>query len=109
VCVCVCVFRASRIWKTHFVTCAICSKSFSKHSQEVGFCGECKCYVCVQCNCSVFHLSYQVRGPPSCTHIRLPTYPCTTPGGAQPKAPPECVLKRPCAHRVVMHDLTVVA
>lgn len=41
--------------------CAICQHNYSKHSAEVGFCDECKCYVCGACNCSVFHLSYQVR------------------------------------------------
>jgi hypothetical protein len=43
------------------VTCAICQHNYSKHCVEVGFCDECKCYVCGACNCSVFHLSYQVR------------------------------------------------
>lgn len=51
--------RASRIWKQHFVTCAICNSSYSKHSTEARFCDECKCHVCVNCNCTVFHLSYQ--------------------------------------------------
>lgn len=51
--------RASRIWKDHFVTCAICQQTFSKQAPDVRFCGECKCYVCVKCNCTVFHLSYQ--------------------------------------------------
>ena len=27
--------RASRIWRQHFVTCAICGLSYSKHSPEV--------------------------------------------------------------------------
>ena len=51
--------RASRIWKDHFVTCAICGHSFSKHNPRVHFCGECKCSVCSECNCTVFHLSFQ--------------------------------------------------
>ena len=51
--------RASRIWKEHFVTCAICGHSFSKRSPQAHFCGECKCHVCHECNCAVFHLSYQ--------------------------------------------------
>ncbi len=51
--------RASRIWKQHFVTCAICQQNFSKQSPDVRFCDECKCYVCGACNCTVFHLSYQ--------------------------------------------------
>jgi len=51
--------RASRIWKQHFVTCAICSASYSKHSTQVQFCKECTCHVCGACDCAVFHLSYQ--------------------------------------------------
>lgn len=51
--------RAKRIWKSHFVDCAICHKAFSKHANVAEFCQECKCYVCESCNCSVFHLSYQ--------------------------------------------------
>ena len=51
--------RAGRIWREHFVTCAICSRTFSKQAPEVRFCGECKCFVCGECNCIVFHLSYQ--------------------------------------------------
>jgi len=51
--------RAGRIWKEHFVTCAICNRTFSKQAPEVRFCGECKCFVCGGCNCMVFHLSYQ--------------------------------------------------
>ena len=51
--------RAGRIWKEHFVTCAICSRTYSKQAPEVRFCGECKCSVCAGCNCMVFHLSYQ--------------------------------------------------
>jgi hypothetical protein len=51
--------RASRIWKAHFVACALCSRAYSKHSAEVRTCAECKCFVCACCNCEVFHLSYQ--------------------------------------------------
>ncbi|CAM9165653.1 unnamed protein product [Chrysoparadoxa australica] len=51
--------RAARVWKTYFVTCAICSISFGRNSPETRFCPECKCYVCVGCDCSMFHLSYQ--------------------------------------------------
>jgi hypothetical protein len=52
--------RADRIWKQHFVSCALCKKSFSKHRpSDATFCGECKCYVCCNCNCQVYHLSYQ--------------------------------------------------
>mmetsp|Transcript_12224 Transcript_12224/g.25788 ORF Transcript_12224/g.25788 Transcript_12224/m.25788 type:complete len:910 (-) Transcript_12224:6-2735(-) len=52
--------RAERIWKQHFVSCALCKKSFSKHRpSDACFCGECKCYVCCNCNCKVYHLDYQ--------------------------------------------------
>jgi len=51
--------RASRIWKQHFVSCALCKKSFSKHSSKTHFCNECKCDVCSNCNCVIYHLSYQ--------------------------------------------------
>jgi hypothetical protein len=52
--------RADRIWKQHFVGCALCKKSFSKHrTDDATFCEECKCYVCCNCNCQIYHLSYQ--------------------------------------------------
>jgi importin subunit alpha-1 len=52
--------RADRIWKQHFVGCALCKKSFSKHrTADATFCEECKCYVCSNCNCQIYHLSYQ--------------------------------------------------
>ncbi|CAK4608753.1 unnamed protein product [Aphanomyces euteiches] len=51
--------RATRIWQQHFVTCAICSGAFSKHSNDTFFCAECKCNVCKNCDCTVFHLQYQ--------------------------------------------------
>merc|ERR1712232_700159 len=52
--------RADRIWKQHFVSCALCKKSFSKHrTSDATFCEECKCYVCSSCNCQIYHLSYQ--------------------------------------------------
>lgn len=52
--------RAERIWKQHFVSCALCNKSFSKHRpSHASFCEECKCHVCCNCNCRVYHLDYQ--------------------------------------------------
>jgi hypothetical protein len=52
--------RAERIWKQHFVSCALCKKSSSKHrTADATFCEECKCYVCCNCNCQIYHLSYQ--------------------------------------------------
>ncbi len=52
--------KADRIWKQHFVSCALCKKSFSKHrTSDASFCNECKCYVCHNCNCKIYHLDYQ--------------------------------------------------
>lgn len=52
--------RADRIWKQHFVSCALCNESFSKHrTSDASFCEECKCHVCCSCNCNVYHLDYQ--------------------------------------------------
>eukprot|EP00924_Labyrinthula_sp_SR-Ha-C_P015035 maker-scaffold_9-snap-gene-6.50-mRNA-1 protein AED:0.01 eAED:0.01 QI:97/0.66/0.5/1/1/1/4/0/934 len=53
--------RASRIWKSYFVVCAICSQAYSKYTSQAVFCQECKCYVCANCDCTVFHLSYQKK------------------------------------------------
>uniref|UniRef100_A0A7S4T0S9 Uncharacterized protein n=1 Tax=Ditylum brightwellii TaxID=49249 RepID=A0A7S4T0S9_9STRA len=52
--------RAGRIWKQHFVSCALCRQSFSRHrTSDARFCNECKCHVCSNCDCQVYHLSYQ--------------------------------------------------
>lgn len=52
--------RATRIWKQHFVSCALCHKSYSKHrTSDATFCDECKCYVCSSCDCKIYHLDYQ--------------------------------------------------
>ena len=52
--------RADNIWKDHFVACALCQQSFSKHRPDASFCEECKCYVCNKgCNCRIYHLDYQ--------------------------------------------------
>jgi hypothetical protein len=52
--------RADRIWKQHFVSCALCKMSFSKHRiSDASFCEECKCHVCSNCNCKIYHLDYQ--------------------------------------------------
>jgi len=51
---------ADRIWKQHFVSCALCKKSFSKHrTSDASFCEECKCHVCHRCDCRIYHLDYQ--------------------------------------------------
>jgi len=52
--------RADRIWRQHFVSCALCKQSFSKHrAADASFCEECKCHVCSNCNCKIYHLDYQ--------------------------------------------------
>eukprot|EP00558_Chaetoceros_sp_UNC1202_P013966 CAMPEP_0197241650 /NCGR_PEP_ID=MMETSP1429-20130617/7628_1 /TAXON_ID=49237 /ORGANISM="Chaetoceros sp., Strain UNC1202" /LENGTH=293 /DNA_ID=CAMNT_0042701517 /DNA_START=46 /DNA_END=927 /DNA_ORIENTATION=- len=52
--------RAQKIWNEHFVSCALCNRPYSKHRvSDAKFCEECKCYVCSNCNCEVYHLSYQ--------------------------------------------------
>mmetsp|Transcript_6754 Transcript_6754/g.14143 ORF Transcript_6754/g.14143 Transcript_6754/m.14143 type:complete len:1094 (+) Transcript_6754:76-3357(+) len=52
--------RARRIWESHFVSCALCHGSFSRYRiHDARFCNECKCHVCSQCDCRVYHLSYQ--------------------------------------------------
>jgi len=51
--------RATRMWNQYFVVCAICNTPYSKNSPATKFCSECKCNVCNNCNCTVYHLSYQ--------------------------------------------------
>jgi hypothetical protein len=52
--------RADRIWKQHFVSCALCKLSFSRHrTADASFCEECKCHVCSNCDCRIYHLDYQ--------------------------------------------------
>ncbi|KAL3774740.1 hypothetical protein ACHAWO_012065 [Cyclotella atomus] len=52
--------RAKRIWDTHFIACALCHGFFSRHRiHDSRFCHECKCHVCCNCDCRVYHLSYQ--------------------------------------------------
>ena len=41
-------------------TSAICSKSYSKISNDSVYCSDCKCYVCKLCDCSVFHLGIYI-------------------------------------------------
>jgi len=54
--------KAKKIWTQYFVSCALCKEAFSKHrGHEAGFCNECKCHVCTNCNCEVFHLTYQEK------------------------------------------------
>jgi hypothetical protein len=52
--------RARRIWDTHFIACALCHGFYSRHRvNDSRFCHECKCHVCYNCDCRVYHLSYQ--------------------------------------------------
>jgi cell fate (sporulation/competence/biofilm development) regulator YlbF (YheA/YmcA/DUF963 family) len=52
--------RAQKIWNDHFVSCALCHLAYSKHRKcDAKFCEECKCHVCSNCNCEIYHLSYQ--------------------------------------------------
>ena len=52
--------KAEKVWKHHFVYCALCRESFSRHRiSDVSFCEECKCHVCKSCNCQIYHLDYQ--------------------------------------------------
>ena len=52
--------RARRIWDSHFIACALCHGFFSRHrTNDSRFCHECKCHVCCNCDCRVYHLSYQ--------------------------------------------------
>ncbi len=52
--------RAQKIWNEHFVSCALCNLPYSKHRiTDAKFCEECKCHVCHNCNCEIYHLSYQ--------------------------------------------------
>lgn len=51
--------KTNRLWQEHFVKCAICELDYSKQSNDTKFCDECKCNVCKNCDCTVFHLKYQ--------------------------------------------------
>jgi hypothetical protein len=53
--------QASRVWDQHFVTCAICQSSSAKTSPNTEYCEECRGVVCSNCDCSVYHLSYQEK------------------------------------------------
>jgi len=51
--------RVTKIFKDHFLSCALCREFFSKHTAEVSYCDECKGHVCSKCDCSKYHLSFQ--------------------------------------------------
>ena len=52
--------RASMLWNSYYIQCAICSQTFEKNAKDSFFCTECKCMVCTNCDCTKFHLSYQL-------------------------------------------------
>ena len=52
--------RAAKLWKRYYVACAICDKMYARNTPETSFCQECKCTVCKSCDCTRFHLSYQL-------------------------------------------------
>ncbi|KAL9180329.1 hypothetical protein ACHAXT_008299 [Thalassiosira profunda] len=52
--------RAKRIWDHHFISCALCHNNYSRcRPRDSRFCNECKCHVCSNCDCRVYHLDYQ--------------------------------------------------
>eukprot|EP00607_Mallomonas_marina_P005335 CAMPEP_0182437480 /NCGR_PEP_ID=MMETSP1167-20130531/85064_1 /TAXON_ID=2988 /ORGANISM="Mallomonas Sp, Strain CCMP3275" /LENGTH=401 /DNA_ID=CAMNT_0024630419 /DNA_START=1043 /DNA_END=2249 /DNA_ORIENTATION=- len=51
--------KATKLLRDHFSTCAICLHAFSKLDSILAYCTECKCFVCADCDCRVFHLSFQ--------------------------------------------------
>eukprot|EP00602_Paraphysomonas_sp_CaronLab_P002860 CAMPEP_0185028398 /NCGR_PEP_ID=MMETSP1103-20130426/14054_1 /TAXON_ID=36769 /ORGANISM="Paraphysomonas bandaiensis, Strain Caron Lab Isolate" /LENGTH=1026 /DNA_ID=CAMNT_0027562797 /DNA_START=160 /DNA_END=3237 /DNA_ORIENTATION=- len=51
--------RLGKIFREHFLACAICSKYYHKESETLKYCEECKGHVCSNCDCRRYHLSYQ--------------------------------------------------
>ena len=52
--------RVGKMLKTQFVCCAICKERHPARTKKTKYCDECKCMVCSNCNCEVYHLSYQL-------------------------------------------------
>ena len=62
--------QAMRFFTDHFVACGICHRYYlwergervtdSRRDPDLTFCSECNCFVCSGCDCSVFHLDYQL-------------------------------------------------
>lgn len=52
--------RTMRLWDAHFVTCQLCQRTHSRHGGTTRYCNECRCHVCMDCDCSRYHLSFQL-------------------------------------------------
>ena len=52
--------KAGKLVKEYLEQCVVCKGYFAKDIREGEFCAECRGFVCVRCDCEVFHLSYQV-------------------------------------------------
>ena len=62
--------QALSFFTTYFVACGICHRYYlwerdervtgSRRDPDLTFCSECNCFVCSGCDCSVFHLDYQL-------------------------------------------------
>lgn len=51
-----------REWNKHFVECKLCERLYptSTEALEMRYCSECRCSVCLKCDCSVYHLEYRL-------------------------------------------------
>ncbi|KAK8819900.1 hypothetical protein WA538_002003, partial [Blastocystis sp. DL] len=52
--------QALSFFTTYFVACGICHRYYFRRDPDLTFCSECNCFVCSGCDCSVFHLDYQL-------------------------------------------------
>jgi hypothetical protein len=51
--------RVMKLYRDHFTACTICQKLFHKNTTVLKVCEECRGPVCLNCDCSIYHLSYQ--------------------------------------------------
>jgi hypothetical protein len=51
--------RVTKLHRDHFTACTICHKLFHKNTAVLKVCEECRGPVCLKCDCSIYHLSYQ--------------------------------------------------
>ncbi len=49
--------RSQKLFQNHFVTCQLCRRTWSRSASITNFCPECRCEVCADCDCTVFHYS----------------------------------------------------